>query len=64
MDTFQPSPDPKRERRQLILGIAITVLLFAVLITFFTVLIIKSGGRGNYYNDIMERDQLKSSAGQ
>lgn len=63
MDTPQAAPDPARERRQLLIGIVITVLVFAVAIALFTLLIIKSGGRGNYYNDIMERDRLKSSAG-
>lgn len=64
MDSSQPAPDPARERKQLLIGIVITVLVFAVLIGAFTLLIMKSGGRGNYYNDIMERDQLKSSVGE
>ena len=62
MDTLPP--DATRERKQLLVGIIVTVLIFAVLIAFFTMLMMKSGGRGNYFNDIMERDQLKSSAGQ
>jgi hypothetical protein len=49
-----PPPDSQRERRQLLVGVIVTVLIFAVLIGLFTLLIIKSGGRGNYYNDIME----------
>ncbi|MDQ3024218.1 MAG: hypothetical protein M3R04_07550 [bacterium] len=55
MDTTPQPPDPQRERRQLVLGVVAIVLIFAVLITVFTLLIMRSGGRGDYYNDIMER---------
>ena len=61
MDAPQHAPDPAKERRQLITGIVIIVLLFAVFIAGFTLLIMK-GGRGNYYNDIMQRDIQRSSS--
>jgi hypothetical protein len=62
MDAPQPAPDPAKERKQLIIGLVVIVLLFAVFITGFTLLIMK-GGRGNYYDDIMQRD-IRRSAGQ
>jgi hypothetical protein len=53
MDTPQSAPDPARDRGQLIFGVILTVVIFVLLVGAFTLLIIKSGGQGNYYNDIM-----------
>jgi hypothetical protein len=63
MDTHTPAPqpDPRQETRQIVWGVIITLLVILVATALFTLMLMKSGGRGNYYNDMMERGERRQA---
>ncbi len=56
MNAPTPTPGPQKQGG-LILGIVITVVIFVLLIGLFTWLIAKTGGKANYYDNLMHPGQ-------
>jgi len=58
--TPTPEPDPRSEARQLIWGVVGTFIFMLLLVALFT-LIIQKSGKGNYFNQTMERESGQAS---
>jgi hypothetical protein len=62
MDTPTPQSDPQLERRQLVLGIVIILLLILLATGAIFLLIVNSGGRGNYMQDVLDAGEQRQGS--
>jgi hypothetical protein len=62
MDVQQAPEDAKRERRQMLIGITITTIVLLLIVAFFTLMLMRTGGKGNYYQDIMDSQKLRQES--
>lgn len=62
MDVPQSPETAQRERRQLIIGIVLTTIVLVLIVAAFTLMLMNSKGRGNYYQDIMDSQKLRQES--